>query len=60
MSTTDPTQPVLRVLTFTQPTDQPPHTGGYTCICNACQAERDQAVRRGVRRTTPLPIRKAA
>lgn len=56
MSTPD--QPhTLRVVTFPQHTPEPPEpcSGGYTCSCTLCNAERDELVRRGVRARTPLP-----
>lgn len=60
MSTPDEQPPRLRILTFDQTPDQPPCQGGYLCCCTTCQSEREQAVKRGVRRTHSLPIRRAA
>lgn len=67
MNETTPDRATLRILT-TDPEppdnlvvfDVPACTGAMTCPCPACQAERFKLVRRGVRASTPLPIRRAA
>ena len=65
-------QPVLRVLPTEPeppsnlvplPSDGPSCTGEMTCSCLRCSNERAQRVRRGVRPSSPIPlkvIRKAA
>lgn len=74
MSTVSAERPArLRLLTF--PSELPEHairvpsfdgcTGGYTCECPSHTAEREDAVRRGVRKTrgnplSPRPARRAA
>lgn len=60
MSTPDPEPLRLTLLTFDQTTPEPPCEGGYLCCCKRCERERDQAVKRGVRRTQPLPLKRAA
>lgn len=49
----------LRIVTFPKPPEPPPCDGSYTCACPDCIADRDQAVRRGVRaRRKSVPIRR--
>ena len=52
----------VHVLTFDKPAPEPPEpcSGGYTCICTICQAERHDARTRGVRGNPSDPFRKAA
>lgn len=52
----------LHLLTFENLPEPPtePCDGGYLCMCAQHQAERDQAVARGVRRDPSSPFRKAA
>jgi len=56
-------QPTLRILTFDKHTPQPPEpcSGGYTCICTQCAADRERAVNRGIRPNHGgIPTRRAA
>lgn len=62
----DPSSAVLRVLTTEIPEDaitvdgERACDGSYGCGCLKCSADRVAAVKRGVRPSAPIPIRRAA